>query len=109
MGTPRRTRTPQTVANTLNAIGKLLLGEEQLRYVAIEADLRNLLKEFGPWRENYRPQDPFWRLKNARNLAVVKSCRCALRLIVEIKACGLLEVPICEACSIPPIPCLFSC
>ena len=30
------------------AIGKLLLGEERLRYEAIEDDLCDLLKEFGP-------------------------------------------------------------
>ncbi|MYC40252.1 MAG: restriction endonuclease [Candidatus Dadabacteria bacterium] len=37
-------------------------------YKEIEGDLRELLKEFGPHRSSYRPQDPFWRLKNARNL-----------------------------------------
>ena len=63
----RGERAPHKPLLILYAIGKLLLGEEQLRYAAIEANLRDLLKEFGPWRENYRPQDPFWRLKNARN------------------------------------------
>ena len=58
-------RAPHKPLLILYAIGKLLLGEEQLRYAAIEADLCDLLKEFGPWRKRDRPQDPFWRLKNA--------------------------------------------
>ena len=60
-------RAPHKPLLILYAIGKLLLGEERLRYKEIEDDLRDLLKEFGPCRKNYRPQDPFWRLKNARN------------------------------------------
>ena len=60
-------RAPHKPLLILYAIGKLLLGEERLCYKEIEDDLCDLLKEFGPWRENYRPQDPFWRLKNARN------------------------------------------
>ena len=51
-------RAPHKPLLILYAIGKLLLGEEQLRYAAIKDDLRDLLKEFGPWRRNYRPQDP---------------------------------------------------
>ena len=63
----RGERAPHKPLLILYAIGKLLLGEEQLRYAAIEDDLCDLLKEFGPWRENYYPNYPFWRLKNARN------------------------------------------
>ena len=52
----------------LYAIGKLLQEEKrQLSFVDIEDDLQDLLIEFGPWRKNYRPQDPFWRLKNDRD------------------------------------------
>ena len=63
----RGERAPHKPLLILYAIGRLLLGEEQVHYAVIEDDLRDLLKEFGPWRERYRPQDPFWRLKNARN------------------------------------------
>ena len=63
----RGERAPHKPLLILYAIGKLLLGEERLCYKEIEGDLCDLLKEFGPWRRNYRPQDPFWRLKNARN------------------------------------------
>ena len=55
----RGERAPHKPLLILYAIGKLLLGEEHLRYEAIEDDLRNLLKEFGPWRENYYPNYPF--------------------------------------------------
>ena len=60
-------RAPHKPLLILYAIGKLLLGEERLCYKEIEDDLCDLLKEFGPWRENYYPNYPFWRLKNARN------------------------------------------
>ena len=49
----------------LYTIGKLLSSKERfISFADTEKDLRNLLKEFGPWRTNYRPQDPFWRLRN---------------------------------------------
>ena len=57
-------RAPHKPLLVLYAIGKLLHGEDKLLYVDIEEDLRDLLREFGPWRRNYRPQDPFWRLRN---------------------------------------------
>ncbi len=58
-------RAPHKPLLVLYAIGKLLRGEDRLlSYADIEEDLRNLLKDFGPWRQNYRPQDPFWRLRN---------------------------------------------
>ena len=52
----------------LYAIGKLLRGGNRLiSYVDIEEDLRNLLKEFGPWKSNHRPQYPFWRLRKEKD------------------------------------------
>ena len=60
-------RAPHKPLLILYAIGKLLIDEKQLHYAAIENDLHDLLKDFGPWRKRYRPEDPFWRLKNARN------------------------------------------
>lgn len=60
-------RAPHKPLLVLYAIGKLLHGEDKLRYVEIEKDLRDLLREFGPWRSAYRPQDPFWRLRNDKD------------------------------------------
>ena len=58
-------RAPHKPLLVLYAIGKLLRGGDRfILYTDTEEDLRNLLKEFGPWRPNYRPQDPFWRLQN---------------------------------------------
>lgn len=57
-------RAPHKPLLVLYAIGKLLHDEDKLRYVDIEEDIRDLLREFRPWRRNYRPQDPFWRLRN---------------------------------------------
>ena len=59
-------RAPHKPLLVLYAIGKLLRGEDRLiSYVDdIEENLENLLKEFGPRRDNYNPQFPFWRLQN---------------------------------------------
>lgn len=52
----------------LYAIGKLLRdGSRLISYADIEEDLRNLLKEFGPWKSNHRPQYPFWRLRKEKD------------------------------------------
>ena len=52
----------------LYAMGKLLRsGSRFIAYADIEEDLRNLLKEFGPWKPNHRPQYPFWRLRKEKD------------------------------------------
>ena len=58
----------------LYAIGKLLQGGDRLIPYAdtekdpdTEKDLKNLLREFGPWKSRHlRPQYPFWRLSKPR-------------------------------------------
>ena len=59
-------RAPHKPLLVLYAIGKLLRGEDRLiSYTEdIEENLENLLKEFGPKRDSYNPQFPFWRLQN---------------------------------------------
>ena len=59
-------RAPHKPLLVLYAIGKLLRGEDRLiSYTGdIEENLENLLREFGPRRDNYNPQFPFWRLQN---------------------------------------------
>ena len=59
-------RAPHKPLLVLYAIGKLLRGEDRfISYIDdIEENLENLLKEFGPRRDNYNPQFPFWRLQN---------------------------------------------
>lgn len=59
-------RAPHKPLLVLYAIGKLLRGEDRLISYAddIEENLENLLKEFGPRRDSYNPQFPFWRLQN---------------------------------------------
>ena len=53
----------------LYAIGKLLRGESRLiSFKNSEDHLKDLLKEFGPWKSNHlRPQYPFWRLRNEKD------------------------------------------
>ena len=59
-------RAPHKPLLVLYAIGKLLRGTD--RFISytddIEENLKNLLKEFGPKRDNHNPHFPFWRLQN---------------------------------------------
>ena len=59
-------RAPHKPLLALYAIGKLLRGEDRLISYTddIEENLENLLREFGPRRDRYNPQFPFWRLQN---------------------------------------------
>ena len=59
-------RAPHKPLLVLYAIGKLLRGENRLISYTddIEQNLKNLLREFGPRRDNYNPHFPFWRLQN---------------------------------------------
>ena len=59
-------RAPHKPLLVLYAIGKLLRGEDRLISYTddIEENLENLLREFGPRRDRYNPQFPFWRLQN---------------------------------------------
>ena len=59
-------RAPHKPLLVLYAIGKLLRGEDRLISYPddIEENLRNLLREFGPRRDQYNPHFPFWRLQN---------------------------------------------
>ncbi len=59
-------RAPHKPLLVLYAIGRLMRGDKELAYIDIKEDLINLLKEFGPPRRYYRPQDPFWRLRNEK-------------------------------------------
>jgi putative restriction endonuclease len=45
-------------------------GEQDLPFRELEPDLTALLKEFGPPRQSYHPEYPFWRLQNDRVWAV---------------------------------------
>ena len=59
-------RAPHKPLLVLYAIGKLLNGEDKLISYTddVEENLGNLLRGFGPRRDRYKPQFPFWRLQN---------------------------------------------
>ena len=58
-------RAPHKPLLVLYAIGQLLRGESQpLPYSEVNEPLEHLLREFGPRRDNYRPEYPFWFLQN---------------------------------------------
>ena len=58
-------RAPHKPLLILLALGRAAnIGHSPLPYDEIEDGLRNLIKEFGPYRRQYNPIYPFWRLQN---------------------------------------------
>ena len=58
-------RAPHKPLLALYAIGRMLRGDERLiSYSEVDRDLKKLLVEFGPIRQSYHPEYPFWRLQN---------------------------------------------
>lgn len=57
-------RAPHKPLLVLWAIGRCLKGQDRLApYEAAAPDLEALLRDFGPYRERYHPEQPFWRLQ----------------------------------------------
>ena len=58
-------RAPHKPLLVLYALGRWGRGEQaDLPFRELEPDLTGLLKEFGPPRQSYHPEYPFWRLQN---------------------------------------------
>lgn len=57
-------RAPHKPLLVLLALGELVRGTTELRFVDVEPKLTELLKEFGPTRSSHHPEFPFWRLAN---------------------------------------------
>jgi putative restriction endonuclease len=58
-------RAPHKPLLLLMALGRLQRGEDRLvAFTEVEADLRHLLRKYGPPRRAYHPEYPFWRLQN---------------------------------------------
>ncbi|MDW7730389.1 MAG: HNH endonuclease [Bacillota bacterium] len=58
-------RAPHKPLLLLYALGRLARGEPRLMsYAQVKDDLKNLLVEFGPYRQNHSPSYPFIRLTN---------------------------------------------
>jgi hypothetical protein len=56
-------RAPHKPLLILYALGKLLEGENKIRFKDFYEPFRNLLQEFGPPRKSYHPEFPFWYLR----------------------------------------------
>ncbi len=39
-------------------------GDRMIAFTAVEEHLKNMLMEFGPFRQSYHPEYPFWRLQS---------------------------------------------
>src|SRR6516165_985251 len=58
-------RAPHKPLLVLYALGRWSRGETgYIPFNQVDADLTGLLKEFGPPRQSYHPEYPFWRLQN---------------------------------------------
>jgi putative restriction endonuclease len=58
-------RAPHKPLLVLYALGRWSRGETgDIPFNQVDADLTRLLKEFGPPRQSYHPEYPFWRLQN---------------------------------------------
>lgn len=57
-------RAPHKPLLILYALGRIQNYGRLLSYNNINEDIKNLLKDFGPSRKSYRPEFPFWRLRN---------------------------------------------
>jgi putative restriction endonuclease len=58
-------RAPHKPLLALYAIARLLRGESRMiPYAEVDRELGKLLIEFGPRRQSYHPEYPFWRLQN---------------------------------------------
>src|SRR5581483_9922455 len=58
-------RAPHKPLLVLYALGRWSRGETtDIPFKQVDADLTGLLKEFGPPRQSYHPEYPFWRLEN---------------------------------------------
>jgi putative restriction endonuclease len=60
----RGERAPHKPLLLLLALGRLSQGETALPFVEYEGILTELLREFGPSRQTYHPEYPFWHLQN---------------------------------------------
>lgn len=56
-------RAPHKPLLILYALGRWQQGEHDLTFAGAEADLKALLREFGPPRKSDHPEQPFWRLQ----------------------------------------------
>ena len=73
-------RAPHKPLLVLYALGRLLAGKERLiAFKDLETDLRSLLRDFGPTRQAYHPEYPFWRLANDGVWQLAHADRVALR------------------------------
>jgi putative restriction endonuclease len=57
-------RAPHKPLLILFAIGKLLEGQNEIRFKDFYEAFKNLLQEFGPPRKSYHPEFPFWYLRS---------------------------------------------
>src|SRR5262245_37856567 len=58
-------RAPHKPLLVLYALGRWARGERvDVSFAEVDPDLTALLREFGPPRQSYHPEYPFWRLQN---------------------------------------------
>ncbi len=98
-------RAPHKPLLLLYALGQLAKGETTFSFVEIDKTVKQLLQEFGPPRNSYHPEYPFWRLQNDNNLWGVetskvvqpnKSGDVSRKKLIEANAHGQFSKPVTE-------------
>lgn len=85
-------RAPHKPLLLLFALGQYANGAERLiPYEVVDAELEQLLFEFGPPRKSYHPQYPFWRLQNDGLWEVVGVGASAVNEAGDARKSALLE------------------
>src|SRR5204863_7548830 len=56
-------RAPHKPLLIILALAEWSRGRHSIRFADAQKPLTDLLRDYGPPRGKYRPQDPFWRLK----------------------------------------------
>ncbi len=57
-------RAPHKPLLMLYSLAQFSRGNEELTFAEVEGEVKNLLRDFGPNRQAYRAEYPFWRLQN---------------------------------------------
>lgn len=84
-------RAPHKPLLALYAFGRLLQNKDRMiPYEEVDKNLNVLLREFGPARENYHTEYPFWRLQNDKVWEVIEAEKVVLNKSGDPKKSDLL-------------------
>jgi len=85
-------RAPHKPLMILYALGRLKkINDRLITYKTINDDVTRLLRDFGPFRQSYRPEFPFWRLQNDGVWEVINTDGISINKSGDVKKTELIE------------------